>query len=69
VKRKIFPLAFKDYEEIILYYRSLSLKSAEDFILEVERAVELICTHPNAWCSVDEKTRCFSCDRFPYGIY
>jgi len=41
--------AQQDYEKIVEWYASRSIKSAENFIDEVGHALQLICDNPNRW--------------------
>ena len=44
--------AQKDYENSLQWYAQRSIKAAENFVIPVEDALELICKHPLRWRNV-----------------
>lgn len=60
--------AQQDYEVIVEWYASRSIKSAKNFIVEVGHALQLICDNPNRWRNEYKHFRELGLKKFPYII-
>ena len=61
-------LAKQELEEAVHYYYKINKKLGDDFLQEVERAIERIKQFPRAWPQFPVGTRRIRTSRFPYGI-
>lgn len=45
----LHEIAQQDYEEALKWYADRNLQAAENFIIAVDKALQLICEHPTRW--------------------
>lgn len=65
---EFLPQARTEWAEAISYYNDQRSNLGYEFALEVDRTVERILQHPDAWTLIAKRTRRALVDRFPYGI-
>jgi plasmid stabilization system protein ParE len=66
---ELHPAASEEVEEAYTWYqRKASGAIADEFLDEIDRAVDAICEMPNTWPSYIQGTRRFLLRRFPYTI-
>jgi hypothetical protein len=67
-RREIHSEAFQEFKVAIAWYRDRGEKAAENFVAEVDRAVELPLGSPQRWPVFDFPARRFVLRRFlrPY---
>ncbi len=68
MKYSILSPAEDEFKEAVYYYNSQSEGLGFEFALEIEKTLERIVQHPDAWNPISENTRQCRCKRFPYGI-
>ena len=65
----VSPEADRELTECARFYaREADARLAEEFLQEFERALSLLCNHPEIGARWREKHRRFSLRRFPYSI-
>lgn len=64
----LHELAQQDYEITVECYASKSIKSAENFIAEVEHSLQLICNNPKRWRNEYKHYRELGVKHYPYVI-
>jgi plasmid stabilization system protein ParE len=69
MKYAFHPEALEEYLDAVSYYAKVNTRLARSFIKAVERGIEDILHHPEAWQSVEEDIRRHLIKRFPFGIY
>ncbi len=62
-------LAQKEYQEAVSYYDDQNIIFGDQFIEEVDEAINLIISFPHAWSKVGTKLRKYVLKRFPYVIF
>ena len=60
--------AQRDLAEAVLYYERAAPGLGLEFLDEIERTVERILQHPEAWTRLTEHHRRCRTRRFPYGL-
>ncbi|MCB1037349.1 MAG: type II toxin-antitoxin system RelE/ParE family toxin [Acidobacteria bacterium] len=65
---RYFPAAGLELEEAFEWYLERSLKAAEEFLLEIDRALAVIAAAPRIWPQFEAGTRRFVLRQFPYSI-
>jgi plasmid stabilization system protein ParE len=60
------PEAFAEAEAVVAWYRERSLRAAEAFVSELERAIAAISEAPRRWPFFQADCRRFPLRRFPY---
>lgn len=60
--------AQKDYENSLQWYAQRSVKAAENFVLAVEDALQLICLHPARWRNVYKEYHELGLKKYPFTI-
>ena len=65
---RFFAEAREELEEASAYYEGQREGLGEEFAQEVERAIQRILDHPEAWPKVSRMARCCRVERFPFGI-
>jgi plasmid stabilization system protein ParE len=68
VKVTARPLANEHLEAAFDYYEGQLAGLGRRFLHEYRRGLEKIALFPSAWATVDDLTRRYQLDRFPYGI-
>ena len=68
MKINFTTLAQQEYQEAVFYFDDQSPDLADQFIEEIEEAVQLILSFPNAWGKAGDKQRKYILKRFPYII-
>ena len=63
------PEALNEYAEATQYYAEISHSLAMNFISQVEKGINEILLHPQAWQLIEEDVRRYLLKRFPFGIY
>jgi len=63
-----FPEASQELEDAFEWYLERSLRAAEAFLREIERAVALIAETPGVWPLFEAGTRRYVLHRYPYGL-
>jgi plasmid stabilization system protein ParE len=53
----LLPKAQIEYEDSVIWYLTRSLSAAENFIISIEEALDLICSHPTRWKNTYENFR------------
>lgn len=61
-------MAQKDYEEALNYYLENSLKAGEAYVFAVDKALGLICEHPQRWRNVYKNFHEINIRKFPFSI-
>jgi hypothetical protein len=69
VKAHFTSIAELELKEAMEFYESKQAGLGAEFLAEVEAAVRLIETHPQAWLSLSPRTRRCRTHRFPYGLF
>lgn len=69
MKYSFHPEALEEYLGAVSYYAAISQPLAKSFVQAVERGIERILAHPEAWQIVEEDVRRHLINRFPFGIY
>jgi len=64
----ILSPAEDEFIESVHYYNSESEGLGFEFAAEVEKTLERIIKHPDAWNSISKNTRQCRCKRFPFAI-
>ena len=62
------PQAEQELEEAIAWYDGLSRRLGNEFLGEVEKALDRIVAFPEAWASLSPNTRRCRLNKFPYGV-
>ncbi len=65
---ELHPEALAEAEAAVAWYRDRSLRAAEVFVSELEKAIEAISEAPHRWPSFDAGCRRFPLRRFPYFV-
>ena len=60
--------AQKDYENSLQWYAQRSIKAAENFVIPVEDALELICKHPLRWRNVYKNYHELGLKKYPFTL-
>ncbi len=60
--------AQKDYENSLQWYAQRSIKAAENFVIAVEDALELICKHPLRWRNVYKDYHELGLKKYPFTL-
>jgi toxin ParE1/3/4 len=69
MRRSLSDEALADFEAAVDWYLdALAFVAAEDFADEVEQAIRLIESFPNAGINAPHKTRVFTLRKFPYRL-
>jgi len=68
MKYSILSPAETEFKEAVDYYNRQSEGLGFEFAFEIEKTLERIIQHPNAWNPLSKRTRQCRCKRFPYGI-
>lgn len=63
-----FPQARLELEDAFEWYLERSLRAADAFLREVERAVAVIAAGPRVWPTFEAGTRRYVLQRFPYNV-
>jgi plasmid stabilization system protein ParE len=64
----VHPDAGAEAEAGVLWYRERSIRAAERFLAELDRAVDLIIEAPNRWPKYLHGTRRYVLLKFPYSV-
>ncbi|NJL36738.1 MAG: type II toxin-antitoxin system RelE/ParE family toxin [Leptolyngbyaceae cyanobacterium SM1_4_3] len=62
------PEAKRELFDVVAYYDSIDLDLGNQFIQEIEQALERIEQFPKAWTSLSANSRRCRLSSFPYGI-
>ncbi|GAP97039.1 type II toxin-antitoxin system RelE/ParE family toxin [Leptolyngbya sp. NIES-2104] len=62
------PAANGELFDAVTYYDSINLDLGNQFIQEVEQALDRIEQYPQAWAALSENTRRCRLQSFPYGV-
>lgn len=62
------PEASRELEDAFEWYLERSLRAAEAFLGEVDRAVKIIATAPGVWPRFESGTRRYVLRKFPYDL-
>lgn len=65
---RYFPEATRELEDAFEWYAERSLKAAEAFVDEIDRALAVILAAPEVWPSFEAGTRRYLLQRFPYSV-
>jgi plasmid stabilization system protein ParE len=65
---RFHPDAEREIEEAVAWYDGLSQRLGDDFLKELEQALERIIKFPEAWAIFSTNTRRCRLQKFPYGI-
>lgn len=65
---RFLSLAENELRSAAEYYENAVPGLGVDFVDEIERTIERVLKHPNAWAKVSEDHRRCRTRRFPYGI-
>jgi plasmid stabilization system protein ParE len=65
---ELHPEAAQEAQAAVEWYRSRSLRAAEVFFRELERAIQVVSDAPDRWPTFIEGTRRFPLRRFPYWV-
>ncbi len=57
-----------EYETSVLWYSQRSLKTAKNFVLEVDSSIDLICKFPQRWPKKYKSFHELSLKKFPFTI-
>jgi len=68
MKYKFHPLAIKELEDSIDYYKNLSLTLGLEFLEEFHSSIQRILKFTFAWTKLTKTCRRCILNRFPYGI-
>lgn len=68
MKYKFHPLAIKELENSINYYKNISLTLGLEFLEEFHSCIRRILKFPLAWTKLTITCRRCILNRFPYGI-
>lgn len=68
MKYKFHPLAIKELEDSLDYYKSISLTLGLEFFKEFYSSIQRILKFPLAWTKITITCRRCILNRFPYGI-
>jgi plasmid stabilization system protein ParE len=63
------PEALHEYAAATRYYAEISHSLAAGFISQIEKGINQIILHPEAWHHLEEDARRYLVKRFPFGIY
>lgn len=63
------PAARAEFDGASLWYEDRQAGLGARFVAEVDRAVELVSTHPNRYPVEHGEIRCVRVHRFPYSIF
>lgn len=64
----LHELAQQDYDKAVEWYATKSIKAAENLIIEVEHALQLICDNPDRWRNEYKQFRELGVKKYPYVI-
>jgi len=64
----IHPAALAEFRSAVAWYLDQSEGAANNFVAEVDRAIELIVAAPRRWPAGERSTRKFVLQRFPYAL-
>ena len=64
----IHPSALAELKSSISWYLEQSEITADKFVAEVDRAIDLVLASPRRWPMGDMNTRKFVLQRFPYAV-
>ena len=67
MKYKFHPLAIKELEDSIDYYKKISLTLGLEFLNEFHSSIQRILKFPFAWTKLTNTCRRCMLNRFPYG--
>ena len=62
------PEAVHEIEDAFDWYLDRSLRAAESFLREIDRAASLIATSPQVWPRYESGTRRYVLPKFPYSL-
>lgn len=65
---RFHPSARRELTEAVAYYDRISRRLGDDFVDEVENAINRILSFPEAWPTLSAETRRCRMKRFPYGL-
>jgi len=65
---EIHPAALEELKSAVVWYLQRSEPAAQEFVGEVDRAIDLIVESPSRWPKGDYATRRFVLKRFPFAI-
>jgi hypothetical protein len=69
VKAHFTSIAELELKEAMEFYESAQSGLGAEFLSEVQAAVRLIETHPEAWLALSPRTRRCRTHRFPFGLF
>ena len=64
----IYPSALAELKSSISWYLEQNQATADKFVEEIDRAIDLVLTSPRRWPRSDFDTRKFILRRFPYAV-
>lgn len=65
---KFYPLAIKELEDAIDYYKNINVSLGNHFLEEIYSSIQRILKFPNAWSKLSFSCRRCILNKFPYGI-
>ena len=65
---EIHPAALEEFKSALTWYLERSEVAAQNFVAELDRAVDLMIESPERWPTGDYGTRKFVLRRFPFAI-
>ena len=68
MKYKFHPDALEEYREAAIWYANREQELAQQFIANVEAAVQSVVEAPTRWRIIDEDVRRYLTHLFPYAI-
>jgi toxin ParE1/3/4 len=64
----IHPAALSELKSAVTWYMERSEPAAQEFVAEVDRAIDLVIESPGRWPAGEHNTRKFILQRFPFAI-
>lgn len=69
MKAHFTSLAERELREAMESYEAAQAGLGAEFLTEIEAAVRLLETHPQAWLALSPRTRRCRAHRFPFGLF
>ena len=65
---ELHPAALAEFKEALTWYLERSEAAALNFVVELDRAVDLVTKSPRRWPVGEHETRKFVLNRFPFAV-
>ncbi len=65
---EIHPAALSELKSAVEWYMERSEAAAQEFVAEVDRAIDLVIESPRRWPAGEHATRRFILQRFPFAV-